>query len=230
MPAERLLLVGLGNPGPKYAGNRHNIGFMALDAVVRRHGFGPARARFHGELATGQLAGRETLALKPLTYMNESGRSVAEAARFYKIAPEDVFVFHDELDLAAGKLRVKQGGGAAGHNGLRSIDALFGNAYWRVRLGIGHPGDKRRVLGHVLDDFDEFDRPWLEPLLAAVADNAALLATGDPPAFASKVALALAPPKPDRPKSSRVPSRSSADAASECEPPGALPPTSKKEQ
>ena len=194
-----MLLAGLGNPGPKYAENRHNIGFMALDTIVRRHGFGACRARFHGEIATGRIAGREALALKPLTYMNESGRAVGAAARFYKIAPEAVFVFHDELDLAAGKVRVKRGGGAAGHNGLRSIDALFGNDFWRVRLGIGHPGDKRRVLGHVLDDFDEADRRWLDPLLAAVAEHTPLLVAGDASAFASKVALALNPPRPKPP-------------------------------
>ena len=150
MSGERVLLVGLGNPGAEYAGHRHNVGFMALDAIARRERLAWRRSRFHGETAAGRLGEREALLLKPATYMNESGRSVAAAARFYKIPAEDVFVFHDELDLASGKIRVKQGGGAAGHNGLRSIDALFGNAYWRVRLGIGHPGDKRRVLGHVL--------------------------------------------------------------------------------
>jgi PTH1 family peptidyl-tRNA hydrolase len=193
--AERVLLVGLGNPGPKYAGNRHNIGFMALDAVASRHGFGAVRTRFHGEIAAGRLAGRDVLALKPMTFMNESGRSVGEAARFYKIDPATIVVFHDELDLAAGKVRTKRGGGAAGHNGLRSIDAHIGQDYWRVRLGIGHPGDKRRVLGHVLDDFDALDRPWLDPLLAAVAEHAPLLVAGDPAAFMSKVALALKPPR-----------------------------------
>ena len=196
MTSERVLLAGLGNPGPKYAGNRHNIGFMALDAIIRRYRFAVGPARFHGAIATGRIAGREALALKPLTYMNESGRAVGAAARFYKIAPADVFVFHDELDLAAGKVRVKQGGGAAGHNGLRSIDALFGNDYWRVRLGIGHPGDSRRVLGHVLDDFEEADRQWLDPLLQAVAEHTPLLVAGDASAFASKVALALNPPRP----------------------------------
>ena len=195
MSGERVLLVGLGNPGPEYAGNRHNVGFMAVDAIVRRERFTWGRSRFSGVTAAGRLAGREVLLLKPATYMNESGRAVAAAARFYKTPPADVIVFHDELDLASGKLRVKQGGGAAGHNGLRSIDALFGNAYWRVRLGIGHPGDKRRVLGHVLDDFAEADQQWLQPLLAAIAEHAALLVAGDPAGFASKVALALAPPK-----------------------------------
>src|SRR5512144_777258 len=169
---------------------------MAIDAVMRRHGFGAFRTRFHGEIAAGRLAGSEVLALKPATFMNESGRSVAEAARFYKIPLADVFVFHDELDLAAGKVRVKRGGGAAGHNGLRSIDAHLGTDYWRVRLGIGRPGNRRRVLGHVLDDFDEADRRWLDPVLGAVAEHVALLIAGDAPAFASKVALALNPPRP----------------------------------
>lgn len=200
MAGERVLLVGLGNPGSEYAGNRHNVGFMAVDAIARRERLSWARSRFHGVTASGSLGGREALLLKPATYMNESGRAVAAAARFYKIPPESVFVFHDELDLAAGKLRVKQGGGAAGHNGLRSIDALFGNGTWRVRLGIGHPGDKRRVLGHVLHDFDGEDRQWLDPLLAAIAEHAAVLVAGDPPAFASKVALTLNPPRPKPPR------------------------------
>lgn len=200
MASERVLLVGLGNPGPKYARNRHNIGFMALDALARRWGFAAPRSRFHAEVAAGQLAGRDALALKPMTFMNDSGRSVAAAARFYKIQPADIVVFHDELDLADGRVRVKRGGGAAGHNGLRSLDAHLGNDYWRVRLGIGHPGDKRRVLGHVLDDFDQGDRGWLDPVLAAVADQAPLLVSGDPSAFMSKVALALAPARTKEPK------------------------------
>lgn len=194
MSGERVLLVGLGNPGREYAGHRHNVGYRALDAIARREGLVWRQSRFHGETAAGRLGEREALLLKPTTYMNESGRSVAAAARFYKVPVEDVFVFHDELDLPAGKIRVKQGGGAAGHNGLRSIDALFGSAYWRIRLGIGHPGDRRRVRGHVLDDFDEADRQWLDPLLSAVAEHAGLLMQ-DPPAFASRVALALAPPR-----------------------------------
>lgn len=193
---DRLLLVGLGNPGPKYAGNRHNIGFMAADAIARRYRLAGGRTRFHGEIASGRIGEHEVLALKPMTYMNDSGVSVGEAARFHKIPPAGVFVFHDELDLAAGRLRVKQGGGAAGHNGLRSIDAHFANDYWRVRLGIGHPGDRRRVLGHVLDDFDDDDRRWLDPLLEAVAAFVPLLLAGDAPAFASKVAAALAPERP----------------------------------
>ena len=205
MSGERFLLVGLGNPGREYAGHRHNVGYRALDAIARREGLVWRPSRFHGETAAARVGDRDTLLLKPTTYMNDSGRSVAAAARFYKVPVEEVFVFHDELDLPAGRIRVKQGGGAAGHNGLRSIDALFGNAYWRVRLGIGHPGDRRRVLGHVLDDFDETDRQWLDPLLSAIAEHAGLLVQ-DPPAFASRVALALAPPKP-KPKPKPTPER-----------------------
>lgn len=190
----RILIVGLGNPGPRYAANRHNIGFMAIDAIARRHRFAPPRRRFEGEVADGLVDGTEVLALKPMTFMNESGRSVAVAARFFKIPGEAVFVFHDELDLAAGKARVKRGGSSAGHNGLRSIDAHFGADYWRVRLGIGHPGDKHRVLGHVLADFTAADADWRDPLLAALADNLAVLLAGDPARFISNLALATRPP------------------------------------
>lgn len=205
MVSERALLVGLGNPGPKYADNRHNIGFMAVDAIARRFGFGAFRTRFHGEIAGGEFASCPVLALKPMTYMNDAGRSVAETIRFYKFPLSRVFVFHDELDLPAAKVRVKRGGGAAGHNGLRSIDARLGPDYWRVRLGIGHPGDKRRVLGHVLDDFDAADRQWLDPLLNAVAEHTPLLVSGDPAVFASKLALALNPPRPKPTTPSRRP-------------------------
>ncbi len=194
-PIPLVLLVGLGNPGPAYARNRHNIGFMALDAVVRRHGFGPFRSRFRGEAAEGTLAGRRVLALKPMTYMNESGRAVAEAVRFHKLPLADVVVFHDELDLAEGRLRVKRGGGHAGHNGLRSIHTHIGPDYRRVRLGIGHPGDKARVVGHVLKDFAKADERWLGPLLDAVAEHAPLLVAGDDAGFMSKVALATALPR-----------------------------------
>jgi PTH1 family peptidyl-tRNA hydrolase len=198
MSSTRLLVVGLGNPGAAYAGNRHNIGFMATDAIVRRHGFGPLRAKFQGEIAEGTVAGRRVLALKPMTYMNESGRSVAQAVRFYGIGPEDVLVFHDEIDLAAGKIRVKQGGGHAGHNGLRSLHAHIGPDYRRVRIGIGHPGDKERVIGHVLKDFSKADAAWLDPLLDAIAEQFPLLVAGDAGAFMSKVALATSPPQPNR--------------------------------
>jgi len=173
-----LLIVGLGNPGSRYAANRHNIGFMAVDEIVRRHCFSPWRSRFQGDVAEGRLDGEKTIALKPRTYMNESGRAVGEAMRFFKLRPEDVVVFHDELDLAPGKLRVKRGGGHAGHNGLRSIIAHIGPDFRRVRLGIGHPGDPERVTGHVLGDFAKSDRSWLEPLIDAIGEEAPLLASG----------------------------------------------------
>ncbi|MCA7119322.1 MAG: aminoacyl-tRNA hydrolase [Acidibrevibacterium sp.] len=185
-----LLWVGLGNPEPRMRRNRHNIGFMALDVIADRHGFGPWRQRFKGLIAEGQIGSQRVLALKPLTYMNASGESVVPAAAFYKIAPAAITVFHDDLDLAPGKLRVKRGGGAAGHNGLRSLDRLLGTEdYWRVRLGIGHPGEKARVLGHVLGDFGREDEDWLVPLLDAVAAAAPLLASGQGEAFMTKVAL-----------------------------------------
>jgi len=188
------LIAGLGNPGGKYAANRHNIGFMAVDEIARRHGFSPWRRRFSGQVAEGRLGGDKALLLKPSTYMNESGRSVGEAMRFFKLAPQDVIVIHDELDLAPGKLRLKSGGGHAGHNGLRSIIAHIGADYHRLRLGIGHPGDKRAVHGYVLRDFPKADRLWLEPLIAAVADEADLLAEGDFAGFLNRVHLAL--PRP----------------------------------
>ena len=190
-----LLVVGLGNPGPKYRDNRHNIGFMAVDAIARRHGFGPFRSRFQGEFAEGVVDSARVLVLKPMTFMNESGRAVAAAARFFKIPVDRIVVFHDELDLAEGKIRVKDGGGHAGHNGLRSLHAHLGPDYRRVRLGIGHPGDRNRVIGYVLEDFGSADTVWLDPLLDAVADTFPHLANGDASAFMSKVALALNPPK-----------------------------------
>jgi PTH1 family peptidyl-tRNA hydrolase len=184
-----LLWVGLGNPGREHARQRHNIGFMALDAIARRHGFGPWRSRFKGEIAEGSVAGQRITLLKPQTYMNASGQSVQPAAAFHKIPPSDVWAFHDELDLAPGKVRVKRGGGAAGHNGLRDMQRAFGGPdFWRVRLGIGHPGMKERVHGHVLGDFAKVDT-WVEPLLDAVADAAPLLAQGRPEEFMTKVAL-----------------------------------------
>jgi peptidyl-tRNA hydrolase, PTH1 family len=191
-----LLVVGLGNPGSDYADNRHNIGFMAVDAVQRAHGFSPFRGKFHGELADGNVAGEKVLLLKPTTYMNESGRAVQAAMAFYKIVPEDVVVFHDELDLAGGKLRIKRGGGHAGHNGLRSIHDHVGSAYARLRLGIGHPGDKDRVIGHVLKDFSKTERAWVEKLTDAIAEHFPRLVKGDDGGFMSKVAADLAPPKP----------------------------------
>jgi len=194
-----LLLVGLGNPGQRYQANRHNVGFMAVDAIARRHDFAPERARFQGLAAEGRLGEAKALALKPMTYMNESGRSVGEAMRFFRAEPKDVVVFHDELDLAPGRFRMKVGGGAAGHNGLRSVSAHIGPDFRRARIGIGHPGDKDRVLTWVLHDFAKADGKWLEPLLDAIADAAALLAEGNDDAFASKVALILKPPQ-HRPK------------------------------
>jgi PTH1 family peptidyl-tRNA hydrolase len=195
-----LLLVGLGNPGEKYARHRHNVGFMAADAVASAHGFGPARTKFQGELREGSLGGDKALILKPLTYMNDSGRSVGEAARFYKIEPKDIVVFYDELDLAPGKLRIKTGGGAAGHNGIRSIDAHIGNDFRRVRIGIGHPGDKARVTGHVLGDFAKSDEAWLAPMLDAIAGAAPLLAKEDGNKFATAVAQKLAPERAPKEK------------------------------
>lgn len=190
------LVVGLGNPGSRYARNRHNVGFMAVDAIARRHGFPAFRNRFKGEVAEAPLAGARHLLLKPQTFMNASGEAVAEAARFFKIAPEDIVVIHDEIDLRPGKLRVKRGGGNAGHNGLRSIDPLIGPDYWRVRIGVGHPGIKELVQPYVLQNFaaDEMTL-WVEPLLEAIAETIELLLTGAPEAFMSEVARRTAPPE-----------------------------------
>ena len=187
-----LIFAGLGNPGPPYAGNRHNIGFMAIDTVARAHRFAPFRSKYQGLASEGQIGAERVLLLKPTTFMNDSGRSVGEAARFFKVALKDVVVFHDELDLEAGKLRVKVGGGNAGHNGLRSITALCGNDYKRVRLGIGHPGDKSLVHGYVLSDFAKTERPWVSTLCDAVANDAALLTTGDDATFQNRVFRAMA--------------------------------------
>ena len=184
-----LLWVGLGNPEPSQARHRHNIGFMAVDAIARRHGFSPWRQRCKGLVAEGRIAGTKVLALKPQTYMNGSGESVQPAAAFHKILPGDICAFHDELDLMPGKVRVKRGGGTAGHNGLRDMQRALGTPdFWRVRLGIGHPGHKDRVHGHVLGNFAKVDT-WLEPLLDAVADAAPLLAQGKPEEFMTSVAF-----------------------------------------
>ena len=190
------LVVGLGNPGPRYARNRHNIGFMAVEAIARRHGFGAFRNRFKGELAEGTIAGERRLLLKPQTFMNASGEAVLAAMSFYRIVPEDIVVIHDEIDLRPGKLRVKRGGGSAGHNGLRSIDPLIGPDYWRVRIGVGHPGVKELVQPYVLQNFpaDEMT-DWVEPLIDAVAETAPLLLGGMPDAFMSEVARRVAPPE-----------------------------------
>ena len=195
------LLVGLGNPGERHARQRHNIGFMAIERIAQRHGFGPWRTRFQGRLAEGVLDGERVWLLEPQTFMNESGRSIGEAARFIKLPPEDIVILHDEIDLAAGKLRVKLGGGVAGHNGLRSADDWLGTReFKRVRIGVGHPGHKDRVIGHVLADFHKNEQVWLEPLLDAIADAAPLLAKGQDAAFMSRVALLTQPPKPPKPE------------------------------
>ncbi|SHE83887.1 peptidyl-tRNA hydrolase [Ruegeria intermedia] len=189
------LFVGLGNPGAKYARNRHNIGFMAVDAIADAHGFGPWRSKFQGEVSEGRLGREKVLLLKPMTYMNRSGQSVGEAMRFYKLDSTDVTVFHDELDLAPGKVRAKSGGGHAGHNGLRSIHDHIGAAYDRVRLGIGHPGRKELVSAYVLGDFAKADSQWLEDVLRGVSDGAVHLAEGDTAKFMNAVALRTAPPR-----------------------------------
>jgi PTH1 family peptidyl-tRNA hydrolase len=189
------LWIGLGNPEPAMARQRHNIGFMALDRIAHRHGFTPWRQRFRGLVAEGTVGGERVLALKPMTYMNDSGRSVQPAAAFFKLEPEAITAFHDELDLLPGKVRVKKGGGAAGHNGLRSMDRELGSPdYWRVRLGIGHPGDKARVLGWVLGDFAKSDADWLDTLLDDVAAHAALLTGPKPEEFAARISKNLGEP------------------------------------
>ena len=186
-----LLLVGLGNPGARYAGNRHNIGFMAVQETAKRHGIGPWRRRFQGVAAEGTIGGERVLLLLPGTFMNESGRAVAEAAHFYKLGTGDVTVFHDEIDLPPAKVRVKVGGGIAGHNGLRSVTAHIGNDYRRVRIGVGHPGDKDLVYAYVLSDFAKDERPWVETLIAVLADSVGLLVRGEDASFQNKVHLAM---------------------------------------
>ena len=186
-----LLLVGLGNPGARYAGNRHNVGFLAVQEIAKRHGLGPWRRRFAGVACEGPLGGVQTLLLLPGTFMNESGRAVAEAAHFYKISPAEITVFHDEIDLPPGKVRVKIGGGIAGHNGLRSISEHIGNDYRRVRIGVGHPGDKDLVQHYVLSDFAKSDRGWVDALVAIIGENAELIARGQDASFQNKVHLAM---------------------------------------
>ncbi|HEY1631695.1 MAG TPA: aminoacyl-tRNA hydrolase [Rhizomicrobium sp.] len=195
-----LLLAGLGNPGAEYARNRHNAGFMAVDTIHASYEFGPWRARFEGLISEGKLAGRKVHLLKPMTYMNESGRSVGAAMRFFKLPLSTVVVMHDEIDLAAAKIKVKTGGGDAGNNGARSITASIGPDYRRVRIGIGHPGEKSRVHGHVLGNFSKADEDWLVPMLSAIAEAAPLLAKDDDVGFMNKVVLALKPPPPKPPK------------------------------
>lgn len=222
------LFVGLGNPGPKHAGQRHNIGFMTVDAIARRHGFGPFRARFQGLISEGAIAGQPVRILKPLTFMNESGRSVGEALRFFKLRSAHVYTFYDDLDLKPGKCRVKIGGGAGGHNGLRSLDAHIGKEYWRVRLGIGHPGHKERVLAYVLQDFAKAERTsWLPKLLDAAADDAGLLVQGEENAFMSRMSHAVFPPPPKPPKPPKVERENRAEPLPEPFPSGPI--TAKQE-
>src|SRR5215469_1544281 len=206
MPDTALLIAGLGNPGAEYARNRHNAGFMAADVIHDRYKFAPWRARFQGHIADGTIAGRKVHLLKPMTYMNDSGISVGAALRFYKLPLSALVVIHDELDLAAAKLKVKTGGGDAGNNGLRSITAALGPDYRRVRIGVGHPGEKHRVHSHVLSNFSKADEDWLVPMLDAIAEAAVSLAKDDDPGFMNKVAVMLHPnekkPKPE-PKSEK---------------------------
>ena len=193
------IFAGLGNPGPKYAGNRHNIGFMVLDRIAADHGFSPWKSRFQSEAAEGTVQTAsgpvKLLLLKPQTFYNESGRAAGEAARFYKLSPEDVTVFHDEIDLAPGRLKTKAGGGHAGHNGLRSIHQHLGPHYDRVRMGVGHPGHKDAVPGYVLKDFAKADEIWLDDMLRGISDGAAALAAGDDARFLNAVSLRLNPPR-----------------------------------
>ena len=196
------LLVGLGNPGSEFAKNRHNIGFMLVDAIVYHHSFAPFRSKFHGQICEGTIAEQRILALKPTTFMNESGKAVQAAMTFYKLPIDDIIVFHDEMDLAVGKVRIKTGGGHAGHNGIRSIQSHIGAGFKRVRLGVGHPGDKEKVISHVLKDFSEADQDWLDKMIGAICINTSFLTQDEESSFMSKVSLAINPPQP---KSSRDP-------------------------
>ena len=196
---EALLIAGLGNPGAQYALNRHNAGFILVDAIHAEYGFGPWRVKFQGLVCEGKLGGRKTYLLKPQTFMNDSGNSVGPALGFFKLPLDALVVAHDEIDLAAGKLKVKTGGGDAGQNGLRSVTAALGADYRRVRIGIGHPGEKSRVTGHVLQNFSKTDLDWFKPMLDAMVEAAPLLAKDDDVGFMNKVALLTAPPKPEKP-------------------------------
>lgn len=210
------LFVGLGNPGPKYELTRHNIGFLVADEIASSYGFGPFRSRFQALVAEGTVGGEKVMVMKPMTFMNESGRAVGEAARFFKLPTERITVFYDEIDLAAGRIRVKRGGGSGGHNGIRSIDAHVGQDYWRVRLGVGHPGDKTQVVNYVLQEFAKAERTsWLPILVRAVADEADLLVRGEHNAFMSKVSQTVFPPQPKTPKPKPKPEAASAGAAAE---------------
>ena len=198
------LIVGLGNPGAQHSGHRHNVGFMAAGAIARRHGFSPAREKFHSLAAEGTLAGDKALILWPQTYMNDSGRAVQAAMQFYKAEPNDLTVLYDEIDLEFGKVRVKKGGGAAGHNGIRSIDAHVGPDFWRVRIGVGHPGVKALVKHYVLHDFDAEEKPEVETMVGAIADNFALLFERGHEHFMTTVALAINPPPPKPPRQEKA--------------------------
>lgn len=204
------IIAGLGNPGTQYAGNRHNIGFMAVDALQRLPSFAPWSKKFKAEISEGEIAGEKVLLMKPQTYMNLSGESVGEAMRFFKLTPADIIAIHDELDLPAGRVRIKTGGGHGGHNGLKSLDAHCGKDYRRLRLGIGHPGDKERVHGHVLGDFAKADRVWLEPLLDAIADNATMLVKAEDSQLMNKLALATgSKPEAEKPAKAAKPAAQS---------------------
>ena len=200
------IIAGLGNPGSQYAGNRHNIGFMAVDAIQRRPGFAPWSKKFKALISEGELAREKVLLMKPQTFMNLSGEAVGEAMRFYKLGPQNILAIYDELDLVPGKSRIKTGGGHGGHNGVKSLDAHCGKDYRRLRLGIGHPGAKELVHNHVLGDFAKADQAWLSPLLDAIADNAEMLVRGEDSQFMNKLALAVgAQPDEDKPKREKPP-------------------------
>ncbi len=213
------LFVGLGNPGAKYARNRHNIGFMALDRIASDHGFPPFRSKFQGEVSEGRLGAGKVILLKPMTFMNLSGQSVGEAMRFYKLEPPDITVFHDEIDLAPGKVKLKAGGGHAGHNGLRSIHDHIGPHYDRVRLGVGHPGHKDAVPGYVLHDFAKADEDWLDDILRGIGDGAPKLADGDGPGFLNAIGLRRQPPRGDGGKPGATPPPAQPEAKPEPEDP-----------
>lgn len=215
------LFVGLGNPGAKYARNRHNIGFMALDQIAQDHGFAPWRSKFQGQITEGRLGSEKIILLKPETFMNLSGQSVGEAMRFYKLDPTDITVFQDEIDLAPGKCRVKNGGGHAGHNGLRSLHQHIGPHYARVRLGVGHPGHKDRVAGYVLHDFAKADAGWLDDLLRGIGDGAPYLADGDDGRFMNAVGLRMTPQRKEKrpePKPAALDTRPDVQTADERSP------------
>jgi len=220
-----LLIVGLGNPGAKHARQRHNVGFMAVEAIHHRHGFGPWRKRFQAEAAEGSLAGEKCLLIKPQTYMNRSGQAVGEAAGFFKLPPGDILVIHDEVDLPPGKTRMKIGGGVAGHNGLKSIGAAIGSDFRRLRIGVGHPGAKERVPGYVLHDFAKDDGRWLVPLLDAIADNAPLLAEGKDSTFANRLHEATKPVADDKGEEANKDAGARKKAS-----PGQVPPSDAAEQ